>query len=132
MLKSFKIILVAILILAVIICGVIFWFVSSGNFSIWKNSLSKEKEVPQVTQEQQTKQLRKDYPKTIIGVINFLDTKSDYKSTLKTDDGKVYTLYPPQPKIIYESFGAKDGQRVEVWGRFSKQGNLEWSKMNPI
>jgi len=54
------------------------------------------------------------------------------KTTVKADDGKEYTLWPPQAKSIYESFGIKDGQRVEIQGRVNSQGNLEWGSMSPI
>lgn len=131
--KSLKILLaIIILILLIVICGAVYYFVSSGGFGIIKQNGASDKDVPQVTKEQQEAQFRKDYPETITGVINFFDTEDSYKATLKTDDGKEYTLYPPQPKMIYESFSAKEGQRVEVWGKISKNGNLEWSIMNPI
>lgn len=77
-------------------------------------------------------QIKRDYPEVVRGVIVFLDTKNSLKTTVKADDGKEYVLWPAQPKSVYESFGAKDGGRVELQGRFPGGGKLEWGLIKPI
>jgi len=73
-----------------------------------------------------------NYPDTVIGTINFLDKGSVIKSTIKTSGGKEYTLSPNQPKAIYESFGAKDGKKVEIQGKITADNKLEWLTMKAI
>ena len=87
---------------------------------------------PLLSPEQQQEQIKKDYPETITGVINFLDVKTFFKTTIKTDDGKIHELSPAQPKSVYESFGAKQGGKVQLQGRFLANGNIEWATMAPI
>ncbi len=128
------IIIVSIIVALIILSIALYYFISSGILPI-KNILpgiQQEKEVPRVTQEEQDAQLAKEYPNTFTGIISFQDTDESYKTTLKTDDGKEYILWPAQPKIIYESFGAKDGAMVEIQGKLSSQINLEWTKIKLV
>ena len=82
--------------------------------------------------EQQLTQTQKDYPILVQGTINFLDTKTLVKTTLTTADGKVYILSPAQPEVIYESFGVKNGQKVQVNAKSLDSTNLEWALMKPL
>lgn len=97
-----------------------------------KTPEGKTEAITPPTAEQQSAQIKKDYPEVIQGTISFFDTKNLLKTTIKTSDGKEYMLWPAQPKSVYESFGAKNGGRVEIQGRFSKDGNIEWGLMKPI
>ena len=87
---------------------------------------------PEITPEQEIEQINRDYPETVKGVINFLDKGAVLKSTIKTDDGKEYTLWPAEPKSVYESFGAQNGKRVEVKAKILENNRLEWKLMKPI
>lgn len=80
----------------------------------------------------QLEEIKKNYPEVIIGVIKFFDTKNSFKATLKTDDGIEYILWPAQPKSVYESFGAKNGGKVQVNGKPLEDGKLNWALMKPI
>ena len=103
--------------------------------NIQKNNAQSKtpvKEVPKITPEQQTAEVNKDYPLVIDGVINFLDKGANFKTTIKSDDGKIYILWPPQPSPVYQTFGVKNGGRVEVQGRINAQGNLEFGLLKPI
>jgi hypothetical protein len=82
--------------------------------------------------EEQLTQMQKDYPVVVQGTINFLDTKTLIKTTLTTADGKVYILSPAQPKVIYESFGAKNGQKVQVNAKSLENVNLQWALMKSL
>ena len=134
---------IAILILAIvliIIAGIVVYFFASQNFSFINkeinNSTSQNTNLPLnkkiPTAEEQAAQIKKDYPETIRGIINFLDKGKIIKTTIKADDNKEYTLWPPQPSSIYESFGVKNGQRVELSGRLNDKGNLEWATLKTI
>jgi len=92
----------------------------------------KTEGVIELTPAQQLEKTKKDYPEVIQGIISFLDTKNSLKTTVKTDDGKEYILWPPQPKSVYESFGAKNNGRVEIQARFLEEGKLGWGLMKPI
>ena len=76
--------------------------------------------------------IKKNYPEVITGVIKFFDKNNYFKATLKTDAGIEYILWPAQPKSVYESFGAKDGGRVQVNGKPLEDGKLNWALMKPI
>ena len=133
-----SLILIVVIVLIVIVATTLgFFYVKSG----YKNPITiatkgivdntaKVKAVP--TLQQQSAQIKKDYPQTISGIINFLDTKNTHKTTIKTSDGKEYTLWPLQPTSIYESLGVKNGQKVEIQGKLNSQGNLEWATIKPI
>lgn len=84
------------------------------------------------TVAQQLEQIKKNYPEVITGIINFLDTKNSLKTTVKTNDGKVYILWPAQPESVYRSFGVKNGGRVEIQGKVLENGMLGWGTMKPI
>jgi len=112
----------------------IYYYISSVNYNLNNPGKGTEnvKEVVEITPDQQTEQLKKDYPDTITGVITFSDTKTSYKTTVKTDSGKEYTLSPAQSSVIYQNFGAKNGGRVEIQGKINSQGNLEWALIKPL
>lgn len=113
-------------ILIVFLAGIYYFIISSQNKNYQPQETTNNEESEVLTQEQQMAQIRKDYPETITGVINFLDAKDFYKTIIKTSAGKEYALYPVQQKSVYESIGIKNGQRVEIWARFKDQENLEW------
>lgn len=134
--KNLIIIIISIVIFAILaVIGIgIYYYTSSINYS-FKNTEQKTeeiKEVPQVTLEEQTAEINKNYPDKITGVITFSDTKTSYKTTIKTDSGKEYILWPAQSSQIYQNFGAKNGGRVEIQGKINSQGNLEWALIKPI
>jgi len=70
-----------------------------------------------LTPEEIRVQNKINYPNTIIGTIRFLDSKEKIRSIVKTVEGKEYILSPDQSKIIYESFGLKNGDKVQVDGK---------------
>ena len=133
------IIVVAIILVAILGIGV-HYFIPSKSASTNVKSTTNIPVTPSKTDaeikqdaEQQLAQLQKDYPETIKGVINFSDAKGVYKATLKSDSGKEYTLYTPQPESIYNAqFGVKNGQKVEVQGKINDKGNLELASIKPI
>jgi hypothetical protein len=84
------------------------------------------------TVEEQAIQIKKDYPLVVRGIISFLDNKGSFKTTVKSDDGKIYTLWPAEPSSVYGTFKVKSGGRVEIQGRVNNQGNLEWGSMKSI
>ena len=84
------------------------------------------------TYNQYLAQVEKDYPVVITGTINFLDKGVAIKSTVKTNDNKTYILSPNQPKAIYESFGVKNGVKVQIQGKIMQNNELSWITMKPI
>ena len=58
--------------------------------------------------------LRERYPDILIGTISF----SDNRVTIETEDEKEYLLWLPRPKSYYENKNIKDGQRIEIRGKF--------------
>jgi flagellar basal body-associated protein FliL len=84
------------------------------------------------TPADQSKIINKNYPEIITGVIKFLDTKDFFKTTLTTDSGTEYVLWPAQPESVYESFGAKNSGRIQVNGKPLEGGKLSWALMKPI
>jgi len=72
-----------------------------------------------------------NYPDTIIGIIDFQDKGALIKTTIRATNGKEYILSPNQPKAIYESFGVKDGNRVQIQGKIIN-GNVTWLTMKAI
>jgi len=105
-----------------------------------RNSIPAGQKVPQpkietkasLTPAQQLDQIKKNYPEIVQGTINFLDANGLLKTTIKTTDGKVYILWPPQPAAIYETFGAENGGKVQVNGKSLGNGKLSWTLMKPI
>lgn len=85
---------------------------------------------PSLQEDQEA--INRRFPDIIKGIIKFFDKDSVFKTTLTTSDGKSYTLYPNQPKNIYqEIYGAKNGGMVEIKGKI--EGNLiKWTTMKPI
>jgi hypothetical protein len=130
--KNNLILLVAIIIVIIIAIVCVYYFMpNSQNSAVAPNTSANIPPPP--TPEEQLAQIKKDYPQVITGVINFLDTKTSLKTTLRTDDGTVYTLWPVQPESIYKSLGAKDGGRVEVQAKIVGNGQLlEVGSMKPI
>lgn len=135
-----KLILIIALVVLIVVAGGIYFLIYSRseqkNYDNVQNSMERaRKEIAQIkvpSKEDQLAQIKKDYPETITGILNFFDTTTTFKATIKTDAGKIYTLWPAQPKDIYESFGVREGQRVEIWGKTNSQGNLEWGDIKPI
>jgi hypothetical protein len=83
----------------------------------------KEKEIELTTAE--LDQIIKDFPDIVNGII----TLADVETKIKTDDGKEYLLWPPQPSSVYTYIGIKNKQKVEVQGRILKNNHLEWRLM---
>lgn len=83
----------------------------------------KEKEIELTTAE--LDQIIKDFPDIVSGII----TLADVETKIKTDDGKEYLLWPPQPSSVYTYIGIKNKQKVEVQGRILKNNHLEWRLM---
>ena len=73
-----------------------------------------------------------DYPDTIIGRISFRDKGIIYKTTVETGEGAEYALFPDQPKSVYEGFGVKNGDNVQIQGKILDSKNLTWLKMDTI
>lgn len=76
--------------------------------------------------------IKNDYPEEIQGTITFFDKGNVFKTTLTTDDGKVYTLMPAQPKSVYESFGAKNGGEIKLRAKLLEDNKINWALMEPI
>ncbi len=135
--KKFLILLIAAVILVIlVVLGVIVYspqFLSKtiSNLS-GVNGVEENKIMAPPDPTKILKQGKKDYPEIIKGVISFLDTKGLFKTVVKVDGGKEYTIWPAEPKSVYESLGVKNGGRVEIQGRFSQDGNIEWFLMKPI
>ena len=135
--KIFIIIPLAVLVLA--IAGILSYYLLSsrttsnqianipGNL---RNVPNAKVNVP--TQEELAAQNKIKYPNTVIGIINFLDKGVIIKTTVKTSDGILYTLSPNQPKVIYESFGVKNGNRVQIQGKIQSDNTLTWLTMKAI
>lgn len=125
-----------ILIVIIIFVAVISYFVlsspSTGTPAVGIKSTVGQKAVVPPTLDQYQAQIKKDFPTVISGVINFLDATGALKTTVKTDDGKIYTLMPGQPKSVYESFGAKNGGRVEIQAKVLDNLQINWGAMKPI
>lgn len=132
-----KIVIFLITILAIIIIAVAIWIFSGsspfpGPELTGQNPGSLTQKANEVTPQEQMAQIKKDYPLAVKGVINFLSAGKTNKATVKADDGKEYTLWPPQPASIYSSYGVKSGQKIEIQGKINSQGNLEWGAIKPI
>ena len=136
MIKIPKILIAIIILITAVVIGFGIYCFIFKPFAAKKNlpaqKINNNAELPKITAEQQAVEIKKDYPQIIDGTINFFNTKKSYKATIKTDDGKQYILWPPQPESIYWSFGVKNGQRVEIQGRLNSQGNFEWARITPI
>jgi len=133
--KIIIIISIAVVILVLCAAGISLYYFMSKNNTTGLNGennngtpgVPKTPEEAEYTQEMQ----KEDYPEVITGTIKFLDSANTYKSTLTTSDGKVYTLSPDQPSSIYGSFGAKNGGKVKIQGRY-KDDKIEWTVMESI
>jgi hypothetical protein len=125
------IIVVAIILVIIAIVCVYYFMPKEQNYTFVPNTSVKAPPAP--TPEEQLAQIKKDYPQVITGIIKFLDTNTSIKSTVTTSEGAVYTLWPNQPKSIYQSFGAKDGGRVEIQAKIVNNGQfISWGIMKPI
>ena len=126
-------ILAVIIILLILSVPAIYLYFSLNGFKSVKNTGVVESNNTQKSQlstlEEIESKIKTDYPETVSGVINFLGAGETFKATLTTDAGKVYTLWPVEPKSIYESFGAKDGVNIEVRAKSLDVTNLEWKSM---
>jgi len=131
--KKISIILAVIIILLILSVPAIYLYFSLNGFKNIKSTEVVELNTTQTNQapnmEEIESKIKADYPETVSGVINFLGTGETFKATLTTDAGKVYILWPIEPKSVYESFGAKDGARVEVRVKSLEVENLEWKSM---
>lgn len=125
------IILIIIAVLTAVSGMGIYYFLNNGKIA---DSLLQTEEIKVLTLEEEIEQMEKEYPQKFIGIINFLDDAkaSVYEAVLKTDDGKEYILYPPQPRSIYESYGVENNGKVEIFAKPPKDNNLEWGILNPI
>jgi len=140
--KIIIIIILAILILAVVGIGV--YYLVNHNFNFAETVINQVKngakntnqeppiKVKQLTPEEITAQNKKDFAETITGTISFSGKGGTVKATIKTSDGKEYTISPDQPEVIYGSFGVKNGSRVQIQGRITGDGKVEWVTMKPI
>ena len=121
--------LVSILILASV-GGLIFVLINknSGGFGGGGPEITGEfKEPVLVPLEEAEKQVNKDFPDTLTGTLEF---GANEKATLKTST-KTYTFTPNQPKGIYESFGVKSGEKIEIRAKISQDNTINWALMKP-
>ncbi|MFA5877812.1 MAG: hypothetical protein WC845_00315 [Candidatus Staskawiczbacteria bacterium] len=59
------------------------------------------------------------YPDVVRGIVDMSGTKV----TIRTEEGKVYWVWPVMSKEYYLSVGWKDGQTVEVKGKILYKNN---------
>ena len=129
--KTIIIVISTILLLILALLG-IYFFVSYNLLKIKNSQVGNEKvnlgeiERPKITIEEAEAKNREKYPSTIIGIIKFLNKGSVVIATIKTSDGKEYTLSPDQPMAIYESFKVKNGDKVTIQGNFLSDNKIEW------
>ncbi len=132
-----------VLILAIIVVLAAVGFYAYVYFHSNKDINAPAKQIPVVkkntvelkklpTPEEQLEKIKNDYPEVVSGVINFLDKGDIFKTTIKIDTGKIYTLSPAQPASVYESLGAKNGHKVELRAKSLTGSSLEWSLMRLI
>jgi ATP-dependent 26S proteasome regulatory subunit len=57
----------------------------------------------------------KDFPDVVTGIINII---SDQKTTIKNESGVEYLISPPRAKSFFSGSGIKNGNKVEVRGKF--------------
>ena len=139
--KIIVVIILAILVLALIGVGTYYLINHNFNFATTvinqvTNGIKNEKSEPpikikQLTPEEIAAQNKKSFAETITGTISFLSKGSLVKATIKTSDGKEYTLSPDQPEAIYGSFGVKNGNRVQIQGKIIGD-KIEWVNMKAI
>ena len=91
------------------------YYLATQNKKIQSNPVVQKKVVP----HQAVK-----LPDTISGVISVSATTKT--ATLKDSSGKIYTLWPSQPKAAFDYLKAKDGQRVQVSGKILDSNVLYW------
>ena len=99
-----KIILLIALIILVAVVGVYAYLQGTRILGLSDEEKAKEEEERLVEER---------YPDVVKGIINFAENKI----TIKTDDGKEYSLWPTQPRVIYERQGITNGQQVEIRGK---------------
>jgi hypothetical protein len=135
--KKILITLSVVTILLIIFAGIIYWYFSSSNFKnieivnpVIEQNNSQVSNIPTV--EEMVDKVNDEYPETVSGIINFSGAGASFKATLKTDAGKIYILWPIEPKSVYESFGVKDGVKIEVRAKSLESENLEWKLMKAI
>lgn len=63
--------------------------------------------------EEEEKLIQEKYPDIIKGIVIF----SEERITIKTEENQEYSLWPVQPRVVYERQGISDGQQVEIRGR---------------
>lgn len=136
--KSLVIIIVAVIIL-VAAGGFGYFKWISKNVDVitpeQKAKITEQKKLEPVALPDPEKQLdavKQKYPQVITGTIRFFDANGSYKTTIKAADGTEYTLQPAQPKSIYESYGVKNGGRVQVSAKVLAGNKIEWALMKPL
>lgn len=138
---SKKDLIISVIIVLIFIIGVgigVYYFVSYSNPVISPVVVSKE-DIEKKAQEDilkrkqaELEQLKKDFPDAIQGIIKFSGDKPEDKTTVKTDNGVEWTLWPDRPKSLYEHEGIRDGQRVEVRGKILDENRIQWRLVTPI
>jgi hypothetical protein len=84
-----------------------------------------------ISPEEDFKVIEQEYPEALQGVIIFSDKGGVFKATIRTQDGKEYILLPPQPSAVYESFGVKSGEKIEIRAKISQDNTINWALMKP-
>lgn len=79
-------------------------------------------------QQKNLETMKKNFPEVLQGIISL----SDSETKITTDSGKEYIFYPNQPKIMYESLGIKDRQKVQVQAKFLDQNKIQWGSIKAI
>lgn len=142
--KNLIFLIIIILVIIIAIAGGIYYIVfvlngvkaPSGDARLQARLQARMQQIAQAPPPpdpaKQLETIQKNYPEIITGTIRFFDTKNSFKATLTTDAGIEYLLWQAQPKAIYESFGAKNGGKVQVNGKPLDGGKLSWALMKPI
>lgn len=140
--KIIIIVVLGILILAIIGIGI--YYLINRNFNFTKaiinqvtNNTGTPKDGPIVQEAISPQEIeaknKSNYSNTITGTITFSkSTGSAVKATIKASDGEEYVLSPEQPEAIYGSFGVKNGDKVQIQGKFIENNKIEWIKIKSI
>ncbi len=101
-----------------------------ANLSVDVTEVVEANSVP--TPEEIEAQNKIDYPDIITGIVYFSKDKNPLKSSIKTSGGTEYILSPNQPYTIYETFGVRDGDAVQIQGKILENNKLSWVKMESV
>jgi len=134
--KIITIMAIAVGVLVLALVGLWVYSLINQNFSfenITGNPAGNTPSIKTLTVDETKEILNRDYPETITGIVKFSkgDTET-VKVTITTGDGKEYTLSPDQPAFIYGSYGVKDGNKVQIQGRFTSDNKIEWTSIKAI